>query len=382
MLTVIDTPWHVLSALLVWLFGVVFAIYQRRIFCIPVKRALVFYLWHSVLSIFYLYFSLTNPADATKYYLYSLEYTRGFGFGTAAIYWLNSFFSVGLNMSYGGVFLVYNLFGFVGMIAFAGALQQTIVDKSVTIRRVAFFVMLLPGLSFWSGAIGKDSITFMAAGLVCWAVLNINRRYPVMFIAVLAFLLVRPHIAGILIGVLSVTIIMKLPANLIKKLVLTAIAIQATIAAFVLGLQYVGLGDASRASDVAEYFVTRQGYNQGGGSSVDITGMSVPMRLITYLFRPFFFDASGLLAIVVSFENLFLLILFLVFTSRVFTKRSTLLAVSRFFFTLFVIVSLFVLANTTANLGIAIRQKWMFLPMLFVLMFSYFGNRRRKPGDE
>jgi hypothetical protein len=382
MLTVVDTPWHVLSTLIVWLLGVVFAISQRRIFCIPVKSALLFYLWHSVLSIYYLYFSLTNPADATKYYFDSLEYTRGFDFGTAAINWLTSFFSVGLNMSYGGVFLVYNLFGYIGMIAFAGALQHIVVKKSLSIRRIALFVVLLPGLSFWSSAIGKDSISFMGAGLVCWAALNINRRYPAMFIAVLAFLLVRPHMAGILLSALSVTMIMAWRTNPIKKLALTAIAIPSTIAGVVFGLQYAGLGDASGVADVAEYFETRQGYNLGGGSSVEIAGMSVPMRLISYLFRPLFFDASGLLEVVVSFENLILLILFLVFTSRLFTKRSHLSAFSKSFFILFVIVSLFVLANTTANLGIAVRQKNMFLPMLFVLMFSYFGNRRGRPGDE
>lgn len=382
MLTFADTPWHLISISMVFTLGLYVAALQKKTFQLSTRYAVIIYVWHTIFCIVYYNYTIIIGGDALVYYLRSINMATEFKFGTAAITYITSIFSDIFKMSYGGVFLVYNLFGFIGMIAFASALQHIVVEKSITIRRVAFFVILLPGLSFWSSAIGKDSISFMGAGLVCWAVLNLNRRYPAMFVAILAFLLVRPHMAGILLGVFSVTMMMTWRANPIKKLTLTAIATPATIAGVVFGLQYAGLGDASGISDVAEYFEMRQGHNLGGGSSVDIAGMSVPMRLITYLFRPLFFDAPGLMGLVVSFENLIILILFLVFTSRLFTGKSQLSAFSRTFFTLFVIVSLFVLANTTANLGIAVRQKWMFLPMLFVLMFSYMGNPKVKPGDE
>jgi hypothetical protein len=35
------------------------------------------------------------------------------------------------------------------------------------------------------------------------------------------------------------------------------------------------------------------------------------------------------------------------------------------------------LALTTANLGISVRQKWMFAPMLIFLFLSVAGRRRR-----
>ena len=382
MLTFADTPWHVISNCMVFTLGLYIAVIQKRKFQLSTRYAVIIYIWHTIFSIVYYNYTITSGGDALEYYLRSLNTETVFRFGTAAIFYITSIFSDIFKMSYGGVFLVYNLFGYIGMIAFASVLQHIVVEKSVIIRRVAFFVVLLPGLSFWSSAIGKDSISFMGAGLVCWAMLNINRRYPAMFAAILAFLLVRPHMAGILLGVLSVTMIMTWHANPIKKLVLTAVAIPISKAGIVFGLQYAGLGGASGISDVADYFETRQGYNMSGGGSVDIAGMSVLMRLITYLFRPLFFDASGPLGLVSSFENLIILVLFLVFASRLFTEKSQLSAFSRSFFTLFVIVSLFVLANTIANLGIAMRQKWMFLPMLFVLMFSYIGNPMAKPGDE
>jgi hypothetical protein len=51
-------------------------------------------------------------------------------------------------------------------------------------------------------------------------------------------------------------------------------------------------------------------------------------------------------------------------------------------FTLFALASLFVLANTTANLGIAVRQKWMFLLILFILIFSHISKPKVKPRDD
>ena len=36
-----------------------------------------------------------------------------------------------------------------------------------------------------------------------------------------------------------------------------------------------------------------------------------------------------------------------------------------------------VLAMTTANLGIAVRQKWMFAPMLIFLLISLIGKEKK-----
>jgi hypothetical protein len=166
--------------------------------------------------------------------------------------------------------------------------------------------------------------------------------------------------------------------GLVKKTFLMMLAVPATVAAVAFGLQYAGLGEAEGIGDVAEYFETRQGHNLGGGSSVDIASMSVPMRMITYLFRPFFFDAGGVLGLFVSVENLLLAILIISATLVVLKGRRV--EVHRFAFILFAsfaIISWVVLANSTANLGIAIRQKWMFLPMLLLLTISYTFKSRK-----
>lgn len=379
MLVFVDSAWHIFSNLIVFLVGVWLALAQKRIFAVGHSRAMFFYLWHSALCLFFFQFSLTNTADAKTYYLFSLTYDLGPGFGTHGIYYFTSFFSVGLGLSYGGTFIVYNIIGFIGMLAFASALQEVTRGPSALARRTNLLLVLLPGLSFWSASIGKDAVTFMAAGLATWGALNLSRRYPALVVSTLAFLLARPHMAGIMLASVTLAMLIASRVGLSKKVLLLLVALPSTAVAVTFGAQFAGLGEATSAEDIAEYFEERQGHNLEGGSSVYIAGMSIRMRLLTYLYRPFFFDAGGLMGLVVSFENLVIVLVTLSALGLwLLGRKSQLERFPLLFFVVFSAVALFVLANTTANIGIAIRQKWMFLPMLLLLSVSIIFRPKKR----
>lgn len=377
MLTFADSAWHIFTNTIIFLAGLSIAIAQRRVFKIPHRRAVVLYLWHTFFCLSYFWYSLDNPADAKRYYLYSLNYVDGFNFGTDGITFLVSPFTQLFQLSYGGAFLLFNIIGYIGMLALASALRTVTVNSSRTIKKLSILVLFIPGLSFWSAAIGKDAVTFMGAGIATWAALDIRRRASALAFSAFLFLVPRPHMAGILLVSIAFAMLVSSQTGIYKKVFILALSVPVSILAVQFGLQYAGLGDVSGMNDVADYFDQRQDYNLEGGSSVDISGMSVPLRLLTYLFRPLFFDANGILGLFVSFENLFLLLIFSAATFKLKSTRSTLERFEITFFLLFSVASWFVLANTTANVGIAIRQKWMFLPMLLVLAFSYLS---RRPG--
>jgi hypothetical protein len=264
------------------------------------------------------------------------------------------------------------------MLALASSLQQVTADCSRFARLISLAILLMPGLSFWSSAIGKDTLTFMAAGLATWGALDLSRRYPALFIATFVFLFARPHMAGILLVSIVFALLFASRVGLAKQTLLLTLALPAAVFGFNFGLEFAGITEVAGISDITEYFKVRQNLNLEGGSSVDITSMSVPMRMVTYLFRPFFFDAGGFQAFAVSVENLFLSILVLGATVFIFKgRRSRINSFAAVFFVTFIVLSWFVLANTTANLGIAIRQKWMFMPMLLVLASSYIFKIRR-----
>ncbi len=364
--------------MILFLAGLWIALAQKRIFGIERMRALFFYAWHTVFCLLYFLYTLGNPADAKTYYLSSLSDGLSFDVGTRGIHFLTSLFSVVLGLSYGGAFLLYNVIGFVGMLALAAALEEVTCNAGVLARRFAFLLMLLPGLSFWSSAIGKDSLTFLAAGLVTWGALNIGNRYPSFVISILSCQLARPHIAAILLVSLVMALLFASRIDVFKKLFVVLVLIPLAVSAVSFGSQYTGLGDAMSPVSIGDYLAQRQEYNLEGSSSIDIASMPLVMRLFSYLYRPLFLDANGLNGLIVSLENLVLcLFCFLAFVVFIRGRRPSLPLFTSIFFVIYIVVSLFLLANSTANLGIAIRQKWMILPMLLVLCMSIVFKPRR-----
>ena len=378
MLVFSENAWHVIVAAVVFFAGMALAVSQKRVFCVPHKRALALYFWHSFFCIVYFWYSLSNSADATNYFLSSLTYDMGFKFGTAGINYFASFFTQGLGFSYGNMFLVFNIFGYLGLLAFGSTLQHVTRNSRRDIQRFSILILFLPGLSFWSSALGKDALTFMGAGLITWAVLDLGRRIPAVIVGALCFLVPRPHMAGVLLLSLCFALLVSSRLGFYKKLALLAVTMPLTIVGVQFGLSYAGLEDPTNLNEIGQYFETRQSKNLDGGSSVDIASMPLALRMIAYLFRPFFFDAGGILGLVVSFENLALVSLIAAVVLRKNQRRSTLGKFEFAFYSIFVCISWFILANSSANLGIAIRQKIMFLPMLIVLIFSIWHGRGRR----
>jgi hypothetical protein len=179
--------------------------------------------------------------------------------------------------------------------------------------------------------------------------------------------MVRPHIFFvILIAIgLGYTFSTKGVSPIYRILILAA-------AAFILYyiyediLKITGLEDDSLfESDFSE----RANRLTNATSGIDIASYSLPEKMFAFWFRPLFFDAPGLLGIIVSFENVFYLLVFAyllqpkaigyLFRADALTKTCllTFLGVS------------FALAQISGNLGLAMRQKsQVMILMLFVIL--------------
>jgi len=366
----VSSVWHVLSAAVVFVLGAVFTVPMAKYFRVPTSRALFLYAWHTGFCLFYMDYSITNISDAGGYYVSSFQYIGDFEPGTVFVIFLTSIFSVHLNMSYLGIFLVFNLFGSIGLLAFYGALRLATVDKSRALRVLSLLILLMPSINFWTASLGKDAISFMATGLAIWAALEFSKRTFLLGLAVIAMLLVRPHMAAIMVLAFVFSTIFSTRLSLVQRVVLGTMAFAVTAAMLPFALTYAGLGDASSSGDVMAYIEKRQGFNQAGGGGVDISSMSPPMQLFTYLFRPLPFEAHSIFALASSLDNVVLLGLFVMGIRRVFTYRSPYPRENRVFLWTYAIAAWIILALTTANLGISVRQKWMFTPVLLYLFIS------------
>ncbi len=107
------------------------------------------------------------------------------------------------------LFLGFNIFGSIGLLAIDGALKQATLNKSKYVKLLATIIIFLPSVSFWSSAIGKDSVSFMAMSLALWASLQLNQRMRLMIFAILIMFIVRPHMAGIMIIALSFALVFR-----------------------------------------------------------------------------------------------------------------------------------------------------------------------------
>lgn len=378
-MTLVSSAWHVAIALLVFLAGALAVAGAGRHFGTGTGRSLTLYGWHTLFCLIYCWYALQYGGDAIGYYRTALNGESEFQVGTYGIVYLTRLLIEGLGVSLLGAFLVYNLFGSLGLLAFDASLRAVTRDKSRTLRRLATLIVFLPSVSFWSAGISKDALAFLAAGFALWAALDLQRRIVLMGIAVAVMLLVRPHMAGILIIGLSLALLLQSGVSLVRKLLLgsTAVAMAATLVPF--ALDYAGVKGTDTEA-LMSYVEGRQGYNMQGSGAVDIAAMSLPMQLFTYLFRPVIFEARNPFGLAAAIDNLILLALFVFGVWAMLQKRRRSHRENRVFLWGYALLAWTVLAMTTANLGIALRQKWMFVPMLILLFLSAIGKPRPQPA--
>lgn len=332
-----------------------------------VKIYLLF-IWHTIFSVIYFIYTLYNQADARKYYRLSLTDDLSIHPGTGFVYYITSLCSKFLEASYFNTALFYNLVGTLGLVFLYKSLR-------VFLRELPSYwvlILFIPSMSFWSTGIGKDAISFFATCLFLYAVTKSKRTLLLATISFIIMFMVRPHIASIMLVSYVIYFIIQSKVHSIFKLFflpLIGIGIFLSVG-FV--QEYIGLEEASLNS-IAGYIDERQNSNLGGGSSLDIASMSYPMQMFTYVFRPLPFEAHNIVSFITAFENTALLLLFLYISVKIRFDFKVFVQGKLLWLFTYVFLTCTILAVTTANLGIATRQKWMFMPvLLYLLIFAFY----------
>lgn len=370
-----ESAWDVISAFLVFVSGAIYFI-QRPIKSISANQSILLYLWHTLFCVVYAVFTIYNTADAPGYFMRSLNPQIALGVGTRSVDAFTAILTQGLQLSYIGAFFVFNIIGTIGLVAFASALRETLATKSLNVQWIGLLLLFLPGVSFWSSAIGKDAPAFMATGLMCWAILNMKRRWILVVLSLAIYAIVRPHVVAIILVALALATICAGKLSPAKKV--ASIIILAAPIAFGLQIAITSAGLDGAFSNVQELVDYRQSVNLEGQGAIDISSMILPLQMFFYAFGPLIIGASGLMGMLASIENAFLLFVILLSVSKMIRGKSTIVPVARWFYLFFTLMLWVVFATTTANLGISLRQKWMFMPMLLILCMSYLPDIKRK----
>ena len=274
---------------------------------------------------------------------------------------------------------LFAFFGFLGFLYFYVFFRENIRFKHTLFGfDLLTIIFFLPNLHFWSASFGKGPISFLGIGLFFYGVSKIQTRWIAIFIGALIIYHVRPHIMLVIlissaIGFMFTTKGVSIPLRVtfligvgiafyyIYKDVLTMVGIDEE--------EFVsqGLDLSHRATELTK-----------ATSGVDITSYSLPMQIFTFLYRPLFFDAPGVLGIIVSFENVFYLLLTLkVLTLKgiKFTITGNFLVKTALFSFLTVTVAL---AQISGNMGLAIRQKSQVIILFMFVILAFLDAEKMK----
>lgn len=332
------------------------------------------YLYHIGMTLYYWSIAVSSIADASFYYAQS-AYPARFGISNEFIIWIIHTIRVPLDgIAYGTMldyFILFGTIGFIGFVYLYNILADVLFAESQELRPLAVLLLLVcifsPGLNFWTSAIGKDGVIFTGVCMAAYGVMDWRKRWLHLILGLAIVFLARPYILAFVIVAGAVQFLIAGRVSMVARAAGLIVVAVATYFAGPAIVDFTGLGSVD-VLGVRDYIEVRQGQNLEGGSSVDISQYNFVFQVLTYLFRPLFFDANNMTALAASFDNALLVFIVLLALANVRVYRGLVREPPILLNLLFAGAGISALAMTTANLGIAVRQKTMFLPSLFIVI--------------
>jgi hypothetical protein len=342
---------------------------------LPSLLSVGLYVWHLLLCFVMLSVLAQRGGDPLGYYIRSFDVFQEINFGTAFVTAMTRIFSHHLGLSFLATNLIFHSIGAVGLIFFMAAINPPHANKlSGLAKWFAIILLFMPSLSFWTSPIGKDGIALLGIAIFCWGLQKFDGRLIFIFIGIVFVVLIRPHV-GLLMAIAAYGYAaLNLRQSTSRSLFVLIVGFFALVALFPIVASKLNL-ESLNAENLDQFIGNRENVVTRG-SGIDLASLSLGMKIVTYLFRPFIFEANDALQFVIAAENLLQVLMFCYF---LFLKAAGRLPIRTYEFLLimFAIVVLFLFAQTTPNLGIAVRQKWMLLVPLYVALFSAARNYAR-----
>lgn len=343
------------------------------------------YVYHVLFWFIYYVYQLTHPSDSKGYYHDATtaydSWFSAFGTDTKFIDFVGYPFAKTLGFSYESMLALFAWFGYLGFVFFYIFFKETIRTK-VKVFRIEYItlILFLPNMHFWTVAFSKGSLIFLGIALFAYAMRLPQKRLIPLFIGSFIVYHIRPHVflflaAGAVVGYFTG----KDKVPLYQKLIVYVAFIGGFILFFdeVLAMANINLEQESLLEGFESFATKRATSLSRSGSGVDLTTYPLALKLVTFWFRPLFFDAPGAIGLFVSFENLLYILLMLKLFDKGFIRylknSSSLVKMSA---TIFFTSSL-ALAMVMANLGIAMRQKSMVMYFLFFVIGTFLDHKRR-----
>ena len=205
--------------------------------------------------------------------------------------------------------------------------------------------------------------------------MNTSKRLILIILALVLSYFIRPHITLFMIIAFGFSFVMANNKSLFQRILFSAIMIGITIYIFPLVLEFAKIDEAT--VDNFNNFATNKASllsRSHTGSAVDVSSYPLPIKIFTFLFRPFFFDINSIPSLLAAIENALLLILsinILINKPLNSFKKAPFVIKGMIYF---LIIGTVAFSQSLGNLGIMIRMRNMFLPGLIIFILWHYSN--------
>ena len=277
-----------------------------------------------------------------------------------------------------GGFVVCAALGFVGSWFFYKAFRISFPEGDA--RLFSLLIFLLPSMWYWPSSLGKDGLIVLFLGIATYgfALILRGRLLHGFWVAgggIAGTVMIRPPMAAALVVAAAAAVLLRparvrsIQAQALLYLVLVPVLVVMSAVTIQSARTYIHSDDPVAAFEAQQ---TQTFGAQGGGSnfsaSSPFTPKGLPIAIVTVNFRPFPYEAGGLLPAIASLEGVVLLWL-------AFRRRHQLIAGLRTWHSNGMVILAFlawfsfsVILSSLPNFGLLARQRTQALPYLFMLL--------------
>lgn len=341
------------------------------------------FFYHLFFGIVYYTYALFNDSDSKKYFSRpqeSYSWMENFGAGTTFIDFLAYPFVNGLNFSYEMMMALFTWVGFLGFLYAFLFFRENIPVKIKIFNKFDFLtlILFLPNMHFWTASLGKGAPIFLGLMMFAYAIKNPKKRWLTLLIGSILIYFIRPHVflfvaIGTVLGYMSG----REKISFRKKLLIYVVMIGGLLLVQDQILAVANLqGSDNLIEDFEDFSEDRAGELSKSGSGVDMNSYPLPLKLFTFWFRPLFFDAPGILGLIVSVENLIYLLLFFKIFQKGFLKFLMKSPISVKLSATVFLTSSIAMVFVMSNLGLMMRQKSMVMYFMFFVIYYFLAQRK------
>lgn len=313
----------------------------------------------------FFYWFQTNSTDNKPWFDF-------FGYGTDSVLFLNyplvHWFSIPL-------FWGFVLYGFIGFLGFIQLYRLALLMMENAIlppytKYLLYAFLLLPNTHFWTAMIGKEALIFTALATLFLKAYQQKYSSLLFIVSFLLIFIVRPHVGFMFVLSFGIVLLFSSKLTIKKKIISLATTLALLSLSFYMFLQ---LSEIKRLdwSRIERFNLGSLRSFEGSGSFVPMETYTVPMKLFSFYFRPFFENSTNFYYLILSIENLFTLCLLLAgIVALLYFKRKIKNFEYIAFLILFCLLAGLLFTQRYAGLGIFVRTKIMFLPFLCVTLIS------------